>query len=95
MRTAYRNLTIDERFVLNKIAAKTKMDCWFWLTQDKYGIYHVYDLEERKRKCLKTGVKLLSEGIDCQENYDNCCLTDDEDKTFRELLKKLKIEWSI
>ena len=95
MRTAYRSLTLDEWFVLNKIAAKTKMDCWFWLSQDKYGIYHVYDLEENKRWCLKTGVKMLFEGIDCQENYNNCYLTDDEDKTFRELLQKLKIEWSL
>lgn len=95
MRTSYRTLTDAEYYVLNKIAGKTGMDCWFWLTQDKYGIDYVFDIEERKRKCLKTGVECLVEGIDCQENYDNCCLTVDEDKTFRELLKKLKIEWSL
>lgn len=95
MRTSYKILTRAEYDVLNKIAARTKMDCWFWLTQDKYHIYYVYDIEEKKRICLKTGIGMLVEGIDCQENYDNCCLTDDEDKTFRELLQKLKIEWSI
>ena len=95
MRTAYRTLTRAECDVLNKIDAKTKMDCWFWLTQDKYGIYYVYDIEERRRMCLKTGVEMLVEGIGCQENYGNCYLTDDEYKTFRELLQKLKIEWSI
>lgn len=95
MRTSYKTLTDAEYNVLNTIASRTKSDCWFWLMQDKHGTDYVLDLEERKRMCLKTGVGLLCEGLDCQENYDNCLLTDEEDRTFRELLRKLKIEWDL
>jgi hypothetical protein len=95
MRTSYKTLTDAEYNVLNKIATRTKSDCWFWLKQDNHGVDYVHDLEEGKRMCLKIGVKLLYEGLDCQENYDNCLLTDEEDRTFRELLKKLNIEWNL
>lgn len=95
MRTSYKTLTNDEYNVLNKIVRKTKMDCWFEIRQDSLGTDYVWDLEERKRFCLRTGVAMLVEGLDCQENYDNCWLTDDEDKTFRDLLYNLdlKLEW--
>lgn len=92
MRTSYKTLTDAEYNVLNKIASRTKNDCWFWLKQDKHGTDYVWDLEEGKRMCLKTGVGLLCEGLDCQENYDNCDLTASEDKVFKELLGKLQIE---
>ena len=95
MRTSYKTLVDAEYNVLNKIASKTKMECWFCLKQDKHGTDYVWDLEERKRRCLKTGIMQLLEGIDCQESYNNCCLTDTEYMIFRELLKKLKIEWSL
>jgi hypothetical protein len=99
MRTSYKTLTDAEFNVLNKIADRTKNDCWFWLKQDKYGTDYVWDLEEEKRMCLKTGVGLLCEGLDCQENYDNCWLEWNEKVTFRNLLAKLKIaldvDWKI
>ena len=92
-KTAYKTLTNDEYNVLNKIARKTKMDCWFDIRQDALGIDYIWDLEERKRTCLRTGVGMLVEGLDCQENYDNCWLTEDEDKAFKALLDKLEIEF--
>ena len=92
MRTSYKTLTDIEFNVLNKIAEKTGMDCWFYIKQDCHGIDYVWDCEEGKRMCLKTGISLLCEGLDCQENYDNCDLTEVEGKVFKELLSKLKIE---
>lgn len=94
MRTSYKTLTDAEYNVLNKISSRTKEDCWFWLKQDKHGTDYVWDLEEGKRMCLKTGVGLLCEGLDCQENYDNCWLTEEEDKVFKGLLNKLNIEFN-
>jgi hypothetical protein len=99
MRTSYKTLTDAEYNVLNKIATRTKSDCWFWLKQDNHGVDYVHDLEEGKRMCLKTGIGQLCEGLDCQENYDNCWLEWHEKVTFKNLLEKLKItlnvDWEI
>ena len=92
MNTPYKTLTDAEYNILNKIAEATGMDCWFYIKQDSYGTDYIWDCEENKKMCLKTGVSMLCEGIDCQENYDNCELTEDEDKTFKELLDKLQLE---
>ena len=60
MRRTYKTLTDNEYKVLSKVARKTGCDCWFMLKQDCHGIDYVYDLEERKRMCLKTGVGMLA-----------------------------------
>lgn len=95
MRTAYNTLTSEEYDVLQLIASKTKMECWFSLKQDQNGADYVWDIEEGKQMCLKTGVELLVEGLDCKENYDNCRLNCFEDLTFRNLLSKLDIPFKI
>ena len=95
MRTSYKTLTDAEYNVLNKISSRTKEDCWFWLKQDKNGTDYIWDLEERKRRCLKTGISMLVEGLDCQENYDNCWLEWNEKVAFKNLLAKLKIELNV
>ena len=91
MRKSYKTLTNDEYEVLKKIAKKTKMDCWFLIKQDLNGADYIWDLEEGKRLCLRTGVGMLVDGLDCVENYDNCMLTEEEAKVFEELLGKLNI----
>jgi hypothetical protein len=92
MRKAYKTLTDYEYKVLSKITRKTGADCWFVLKQDCNGVDYVYDLEEGKRMCLKAGVGLLAECIDCQENFDNCCLDYNERRTLRDLFVKLNIK---
>lgn len=92
MRKAYKTLTWHEYTVLNKIARKTRANCWFVIKQDCYGTDYIYDEEERKRMCLRTGVSMLVNGIDCQENFDNCWLEQDEKLVFKNLLEKLRIE---
>ena len=91
MGKAYKTLTSDEYKVLSKVARKTGCDCWFVLKQDNHGVDYVYDLEESRRMCLKTGVSILAESIDCQENLDNCLLGYEERRTLQELFKKLNI----
>ena len=92
MRKAYKTLTDEEYQVLNKVSRKTGSDCWFMIKQDCQGTDYVYDLEENKRMCLKTGVGLLAESLDCQENFDNCWLDDEERNILRNLFAKLGIE---
>lgn len=91
MKRAYKTLTDCEYKVLSKVARKTGSDCWFVIKQDCHGVDYVYDWEESKRMCLKTGVSILADSIDCQENFDNCCLDHDERKVLWELFTKLGI----
>lgn len=55
-------LSEDEANLLMKIAALTKMDCWFSIRSNKQGLDYVYDLESRRRMSLRSGVRLLLEG---------------------------------
>lgn len=92
MRRAYNTLTDYEYNVLARVSRKTGSDCWFVLNQDCYGKDYVIDWEESKRMCLKTGVRILMDSIDCQENFDNCCLEWHERVTLRNLFAKLDLE---
>ena len=92
MRKAYKTLTDYEFNVLAKVSRKTGSDCWFVLKQDCHGTDYVIDWEEGKRMCLKTGVSLLADGINCQENFDNCRLEWHERVTLRNLFAKLGID---
>jgi beta-galactosidase len=55
------------------------------------NVDYVYDMEERKRICLRTGVGMIAEGLDCQENLDNCCLDNTEKTVLKDLFTKLNI----
>ena len=88
---AYKTLTSEEYNVLNKIATKTKADCWFVLEQDEYGTDYVHDLEENENLSLVDGVSMLMEAIDCEENFQSCNLSIEEENVLRVLLSKLGI----
>lgn len=58
-------LTDKEYKLLNKIARRTNMDCWFSIRQTKDGKKdYVFDMENRKGISLRTGIRQLMEGID-------------------------------
>ena len=77
-----KSLTVEEYNVLEKIATKTKMDCWFSIKTSKTGIDYVFDLEENKRICLSSGIKELASGV-----VDVCeILTPEEIDVFINLL---------
>jgi hypothetical protein len=65
-------LTTAQYGVLNKIARRTKMDCWFLIKQDPSGDDYVYDIENGINVTLNEGLYLLMEGLDCKENIEAC-----------------------
>ena len=79
-------LTNEEKNVLNLIATKSKMDCWFFLGEDKLGRTYFYDIEEGgKRRPIKDGISELAEGM---TGYTDYSLTEEEIKTFEAVLKR-------
>lgn len=88
------NLTINECVALNRIASRTKMDCWFSLSEDKEGYACVYDLERRRNITLRHGVKLLREGIDgfTADELRALGISPLEQRIFKNLCKKLELE---
>ena len=92
MKYQLHTLTQHQYDTLNRIARRTKMDCWFSIRQKNNGIDYFYDLEERKRLCLRTGVRQLLEGIDHEDIYDQCALSCMESLVFCDLCRYLDIE---
>ena len=84
-------LSTAQYAVLNKIARRTKMDCWFCIKQLD-GQDYVYDLEECICLELPEGVGYLMEGLDCPENVESCGLNWIEKTVLIELLKALGVE---
>ena len=84
-------LTAAQYGVLNKIARRTKMDCWFLIKQDKNGDDYVYDLEEGASIELADGVNGLMEGLDCPENIESCHLNWIEKTVLYDLCKILNV----
>ena len=79
-------LTNEEANVLDLIATRSKMDCWFFLGEDKLGRIYFYDLEEgSRRRPLKDGISDLAEGM---TGYTNYSLTEEEIKVFEGILKR-------
>lgn len=70
---------------LNKIASKTKMDCWFWLTTDDDGNDVVEDLENGVILPIEDAVIQLSEGI--IEPLEKYGLSDEEIAAVTDLLQ--------
>lgn len=87
-----KTLTAGQYNVLNKIARRTKMDCWFCIKQDWSGYDYVHDLEEDTKIDLSTGVAGLMEGLDCLENIEQCDLNLIEKTVLYELCNDLQIE---
>ena len=85
-------MTAAQYAVLNKIARRTKMDCWFLIKQDENGDDYVFDLEECASIELADGVNGLMEGLDCLENIESCHLNWIEKTVLCELCKILDVE---
>jgi hypothetical protein len=85
-------LTTAQYDVLDKIARRTKMDCWFFIEQDPSGYDYILDLEENERIDLSDGIEQLLEGLDCNENIEACDLNWNERAVLCELCEMLKID---
>ena len=58
----YYHLEDREAKIVRKAIDKTKMDCWFFLERNPKG-YFVRDLENRKRKSLRSALKEARDGL--------------------------------
>lgn len=87
------NLTIAEITALNRIANRTKMNCWFSLSTDREGYDCVYNLERRRHITLRYGVKLLREGIErfSPDELVHFGISMLEQKIFENLCKRLEV----
>ena len=79
-------LSNEEFNVLNKISSKSKMDCWFYLKQDKDGNDYVYDLEQSKELSLTDGISMLDNSITSIDDYE---LSEDEKCIYISLIYKI------
>jgi hypothetical protein len=84
-------LSDEEYNVLNKVARKTKMDCWFSIKQID-GQDYIDDLEAGVCLDLKEGIGDLVDGLDYYETFQWCNLSQTEVFTLKELCRKLDIE---
>lgn len=89
-------LTDAEFDVVTKIAERSKMDCWFNITERKEKVGGkfvvsdcVYDAENDRKVTLKWGIGQLHEGMTRYADYG---MTKKEIKTFKTLLGKLGLE---
>lgn len=78
-----KKLTIDQANLLDKIARKSGMDCWFKV---HYDLCHIRDMENHKTISLKRGIKDLDEGLTDLEDY---YLTDEEIKLYQETVRQI------
>lgn len=81
-------LSGDEYNLLNLIASRTKMNCWFYIAVNQNGGDFVFDIENRQHLTLRRGVLMLNEGI-VPELLN---LTDDEILVYSNLLRELDID---
>lgn len=85
-------LTPDEYDVLNIIADRTHMDCWFQVCQnEETGKDYIYDLENDRILPLREGVGFLMEGLYDPINVDCCNLTEHQKAVWHCLLKWLDL----
>lgn len=90
MKRAYKTMTDGEYKAFGKVIDMTGNDCWAHIRQDKNGADYIYDREEKRRMCLKTGVTIMAEVLDhAQEVFDNCHLEWNERVALKQLFDKV------
>ena len=76
-----------EAEIVRKAIDKTKMDCWFFLERNSKG-YFVRDLENRKRKSLRSALKEAKDGF---IELESLGISKDEIDILNGVFEKLKI----
>lgn len=80
-------LLTTEFNVLNKIATKSKMDCWFYIVEDKDDDI-ILDSETGEKLSLYNGINMLADGMTSLDDYE---LTTEEKLCFTTLMYKLEV----
>lgn len=82
----------EEYNVLNKIASKTGMDCWFYICTNDDGDDVILDLENNDEVMqIEEAILTLLDGIDCLGILHLCDLSKDELITLCNLLSSIDI----
>lgn len=81
-------LTNEEYDVIEKVARKSKCDCWFELGVDEFNNDIVVDLEEDTTMPLEDGLLLLDSGLTELSDYD---LTEEEQRCYQNLIFKMRM----
>lgn len=81
-------LTNEEYDVIEKVARKSKCDCWFELGVDEFNNDIVVDLEEDTTMSLEDGLLLLDSGLTELSDYD---LTEEEQRCYQNLIFKMRM----
>ena len=79
-------LTNEEVNVLNKIATKSKMDCWFFIREISELKDVIYDVENSKELTLYEGIMMLDSGITSLDDYG---LTQEEQCIYHQIITRL------
>lgn len=79
-------LSKEQYEIIDKIATKTKCNCWFSIRQDDKGNDYVFDIEENKKMSLLDGLSLL-----WNSNWDKL-IDHNEILIIKELFNTLYIE---
>ncbi|MCR0531829.1 hypothetical protein MKC55_21000 [[Clostridium] innocuum] len=80
-------LTVEQANVLDKIAEKSGMDCWFAISDD---LTCIHDIEAKRNISLRYGIGILNQGTtDLIKDYG---LTEHEVKVYHDLLISLGLE---
>ena len=84
---------LDEEYnVLNKIASKTGMDCWFYICVNDEGDDVILDLENNDEVMhIEEAIQMLLEGIDNTDILYSCDLSKDELVTLCNLLSAIDL----
>ena len=83
-------LTKEEYDVLNKIASRSKMDCWFLIQESDDGTTDfVVDLENGTKMSLAEGIIMLNEGINYPNGYIDCGLDRTEIAIYENLISRI------
>ena len=82
------NVLLDEEYnVLNLLATRSKMDCWFWLIERK-GKDMVRNLEENKIMSLKSALPGFIDGL---TDLDDYFISEEEKAVFLQLIERFGI----
>ncbi len=80
-------LSVEQANILDKIVEKSRMDCWFSITDD---LTSIHDVETNRNISLRYGIGILNQGVtDLVKDYG---LNEHEVMVYHDLLISLGLE---
>ena len=85
-------LTNEEYNIVEKLARRSKCDCWFELGVDEFNEDIVVDLEEDTTKPLDAGLLELDDCLTDLSDYD---ISKEEKDTYKSIIKRMRVSVNI